>query len=77
GKNIANPCAAILSAAMLLETSFGLIEEATLIRKAIEQCLNDGFVTEDIRKGSGITTTQIGDKIADLICTKKKQLLTM
>jgi 3-isopropylmalate dehydrogenase len=75
GKNIANPCGAILSAAMLLETSFGLTEEATLIRKAVEQCLNDGFVTEDIKKGSGVTTTQLGDKIAELIRTKKKELL--
>ncbi len=75
GKNIANPCGAILSAAMLLETSFGLTEEATLIRKAVEQCLNDGFVTDDIKKGSTVTTTQLGDKVAELIRTKKKELL--
>ncbi len=77
GKNIANPCGAILSAAMLLDTSFGLTEEATVIRKAVEQCLNDGFVTEDIKKGSTVTTTQIGDKIAELIKTRKKELLAV
>src|SRR6478609_84617 len=72
GKNIANPCAAILSAAMLLETSFGLTEEASLIRKAVEECLNVGFVTSDIKKDSTVTTTQVGDKVAELI--KAKQL---
>src|SRR6478735_4949311 len=72
GKNIANPMAAILSAAMLLETSFGLTEEAAVIRKAVEECLNTGFITSDIKKDSTITTTQVGDKIAELI--KAKQL---
>jgi 3-isopropylmalate dehydrogenase len=75
GKNIANPCAAILSAAMLLETSFGLTEEATVIRKAVEKCLNEGFITEDIIKDSKVTTTQVGDKIAELIKTKKLELI--
>jgi len=70
GKNIANPCAAILSAAMLLETSFGLNEEAAVIRKAVEECLNVGFVTSDIKKDSTITTTQVGDKVAELIKAK-------
>lgn len=77
GKNIANPCAAILSAAMLLETSFGLLEEAAVIRKAVEECLNKGFVTSDIKKDSTITTTQVGDKVAELITTKKKELLAI
>lgn len=77
GKNIANPNGAILSAAMLLETSFGLTEEAALIRKAVEDCLNNGIVTVDIQKDSTYTTTQIGDKVAELIKTKKKELLAI
>lgn len=77
GKNIANPCAAILSAAMLLETSFGLNEEAALIRKAVEECLNKGIVTSDIKKDSKVTTTEVGDKVAELIKTKKKELLAI
>lgn len=77
GKNIANPNGAILSAAMLLETSFGLTEEAALIRKAVEECLNKGIVTTDIRKDSKNTTTEIGDKVAELIRTKKKELLAI
>lgn len=77
GKNIANPNGAILSAAMLLETSFGLHEEAALIRKAVEDCLNKGIVTMDIQKDSKYTTTEIGDKVAELIKTKKKELLAI
>jgi 3-isopropylmalate dehydrogenase len=77
GLNIANPNGSILSAAMLLEMSFGLIEEAALIKKAVEDCLNSGVVTSDIIKGSKYTTTQIGDKVAELIKTKKKELLAM
>lgn len=77
GLNIANPNGSILSAAMLLEMSFGLIEEAALIRKAVEDCLNSGIVTSDIIKGSKYTTIQIGDKVAELIKTKKKELLAL
>jgi 3-isopropylmalate dehydrogenase len=72
GKNIANPNGSILSAAMLLEMSFGLNEEAALIRKAVEDCLNSGFVTTDIKKDSKHTTTEIGNKVAEFIKTKKK-----
>ena len=67
GKNIANPMAAILSAAMLLETSFGLIEEARAIESAVEKCMNDGVVTVDIDPESKLGTTDIGDKVVELI----------
>lgn len=75
GKGIANPNGSILSAAMLLEMSFGLVEEAALIRKAVEDCLNSGIVTSDIIKDTKYNTTQIGDKVAELIRTKKAELL--
>ncbi len=73
GQNIANPNGSILSAAMLLETSFGLHAEAKAIRDAVEQCLNEGIVTGDIKKGSTYTTDQIGDKVAELISAKVLQ----
>lgn len=71
GQNIANPNGSILSAAMLLETSFGLLEEAKAIRDAVAQCLDDGFVTVDIKKDSTYTTEQIGDKIVSILKSKK------
>lgn len=72
GKNIANPNGSILSAAMLLEMSFGLRDEAATIRKAVEECLNSGIVTVDIKKESTYTTEQIGDKVAEIIKASAK-----
>lgn len=48
GKNIANPLATILSAAMMLRLSFGMHEEAGAIEKAVNQVLDAGFRTKDI-----------------------------
>jgi len=48
GKNIANPIAQILSAAMLLRHSFGLNAEAADIEKAVDQALIAGYRTRDI-----------------------------
>ncbi len=67
GKNIANPMAAILSAAMLLETSFGLVDEARAIENAIAGCMDKGFVTVDIDPVNNIGTKEVGDKIVEFI----------
>lgn len=66
GKNIANPMATILSAAMLLEYSFGLIEEARAIEAAVEKALDNNIVTEDINKGQ-YGTDAVGSAIASYI----------
>ena len=49
GKDIANPIAAILSAAMMLRYSFDLAEEADAIEKAVADVLADGLRTADIK----------------------------
>lgn len=67
GKNIANPFGAILSAAMLLEYSFGMIEESKAIKDAVMQAMNEGFVTEDINKKQARGTEEVGDKVAEFI----------
>ena len=67
GKNIANPMAAIFSAAMLLETSFGLIEEARMIEKAVMNCMENNFVTVDINPDENVGTTAVGDKVVEYI----------
>jgi len=67
GKNIANPLGAILSAAMLLQTSFGLDKEAAAIRKAVEDSLGAAFVTQDINPTKYHSTTEVGDRIAGAI----------
>ena len=55
GKNIANPLATILSAAMMLEMSFNLKLESDLIRKSVEKSIDEGYVTQDLSNGSYIT----------------------
>ena len=48
GQNKANPLASILSAALMLEISFGLIEEAKRVTQAVSQTLKEGYRTGDI-----------------------------
>jgi 3-isopropylmalate dehydrogenase len=68
GKNIANPVAAILSAAMMFEYAFGLMEEGKAIRNAVAASLEAGFVTEDLAAGAtSHSTSEVGDWIANQI----------
>ncbi|WP_026892121.1 3-isopropylmalate dehydrogenase [Lacrimispora aerotolerans] len=69
GKNIANPIATILSAAMMLRYSFDLDEEAKAVEKAVEAVLQEGYRTGDIFSEGNIrvTTTEMGDLIAERI----------
>lgn len=62
GKNIANPLATILSAAMMLEYEFDMQAEAALIRKAVETSISQKYTTEDIAGGKQ-STSQVGDFI--------------
>ena len=66
GKNIANPIAQILSAAMLLEY-FGLIEEGKVVREAVEASIENNVCTPDIQKNEGkaYSTEEVGQWIAD------------
>jgi 3-isopropylmalate dehydrogenase len=52
GRDEANPLAAILSAAMLLEHSLGMRGEAELIMHAVESVIRDGFRTRDLGAGA-------------------------
>lgn len=63
GKNIANPVGAILSAAMLLEHSFGLAEEGNTIREAVRSSIEEGVLTVDLNKENPSSTTEVGDFI--------------
>lgn len=67
GKNIANPMATILSAAMMLEISLDLVKEADAIRSAIDACLSQNVVTKDLSKEKAYSTTEVGDFIAKKI----------
>ena len=68
GKNIANPLATILSAAMMFEMSFNLKLESDLIKNSVEKSIEEGFVTQDLSNGSVYySTSEVGDKICDYI----------
>lgn len=66
GKDIANPIATVLSAAMLLE-SLDLTAEAKAIRDAVDASMKEGIVTEDITTGKAYKTSEVGDWLAEYI----------
>jgi 3-isopropylmalate dehydrogenase len=63
GKDIANPLATVLSAAMMFEYAFDLQEEAKAISDAVNRSLEAGFVTEDLagEGGKAYKTSEVGD----------------
>jgi 3-isopropylmalate dehydrogenase len=67
GKGIANPIAAILTAAMMLRYTFNLQAEADAIERAVDETLRAGYRTADIAKG-GVTptsTSEMGSQIRE------------
>ena len=68
GKNIANPLATILSAAMMFEDAFSLKEEANLIREIVNKSLENSIVTEDLSDGKkSYSTSEVGDWLVSQI----------
>lgn len=68
GKNIANPLATILSAALMFEYAFNLKDEGALIRKAVNASMEQKIVTEDIAfEEKAYSTSEVGNWIVDYI----------
>ncbi len=67
GKDMANPIAAILSAAMMFEYAFNMPDEGKIIRDAVNASLEAGVVTADIAEGKAFKTSEVGDWIAEWI----------
>ncbi len=68
GKDIANPLATVLSAAMMFEYAFNLPEEAKAISDVVNLSLEKGIVTEDIAEGEkSYKTSEVGDWLAEQI----------
>jgi len=64
GQNKANPLGAIGSVAAMLEYSFGLNKEAAAVYRAVEEVLNAGKVTADLKpQTTPLTTSQVGDAV--------------
>ena len=68
GKDIANPLATILSAAMMFEDAFKLKEEAKLIRDVVNLSLEQLIVTEDLSEGGkSFSTSEVGSWLSNEI----------
>jgi 3-isopropylmalate dehydrogenase len=72
GKNLANPIAEIIAAALMLRYSFGFDDVAKAIEAAVGKVLSAGFRTADIFTPGAtglrkVSTTEMGDAIAEAI----------
>ncbi|SER98456.1 3-isopropylmalate dehydrogenase [Gracilibacillus ureilyticus] len=69
GKGIANPIAMILSAAMMLRYSFDMNDEAQAIEDSVENVLNQGYHTADLKSNDGklVNTTEMTELIVKAI----------
>ena len=69
GKDIANPLATVLSAAMMLEYAFNLKDEAQLIREAVEASLSAKYVKGDIAEQGepSYKTSEVGKWLVDYV----------
>ena len=77
GKNLANPIASILSAALMLDIGFGLKNESALIMDAVKEVLTEGFRTVDIADSTSnpdriLGTNEMGEKIIKQLIRLKK-----
>lgn len=71
GQSIANPYSMIGSIAMMLEYSFGMLDESKNVWAAMQSVFAAGFSTSDLSKpGSGVTmlsTQEFGDKVVEYL----------
>ncbi|MGN1392999.1 MAG: 3-isopropylmalate dehydrogenase [Succinivibrionaceae bacterium] len=75
GKNIANPVAQILSAALMLRYSFKLEDAAKAIETAVSAVLNEGYLTGDLlASGTSKHEVQSTSSMGDLIAKKIEEL---
>jgi 3-isopropylmalate dehydrogenase len=65
GKGVANPCATILAAAMMLDLSFGQKEAARAVESAVEAALSSGARTRDIAAAgeTALSTDDMTDRV--------------
>ena len=71
GQGIANPCAQILSASLMLRYSLGLSEAADSIDNAVRKTIDHGYRTGDIYTNEAdttmVNTAEMGSKIIEFI----------
>lgn len=73
GRDIANPVAAILSAAMLLD-HFNLHSEADAVHQAVRSVLEAGMGTPDLKPEKTLGCKEMGQKVVDLLTEGHRDL---
>lgn len=68
GKDVANPIATVLAAAMMLRDSLGLTEESAAVERAVEKVLEEGWRTADIMQDGAKKVK--GSEMAKLIAER-------
>lgn len=63
GRGVVNPVGSILSAAMMLRSSFGLSAEALAVEKAVGETLSSGLRTADLAPSDTVPTEEMGSAI--------------
>jgi 3-isopropylmalate dehydrogenase len=74
GKGIANPLASILSAALLLDISFGLKDESESVIKAVEEALKEGYRTRDIADANTAQEKILGTEVMGNVISNKVRI---
>lgn len=70
GRGIANPVGTILSVAMLLRHSLGMVAEARCVEQAVSDALAAGVATGDVNAGTPRSTSEVGDWITERIVSQ-------
>lgn len=78
GKGIANPLASILSAALMLDISFGLKDESNAVIRAVEKTLQEGYRTRDIADANTPHEKVLGTEVmGNVICNQVRMVATV
>lgn len=75
GKNIANPIGSILSAAMMLDMSFNLSVESSLVTRAVTEVINIGYLTKELSEKQYYSTNEVGDKISSFVLQEMYEMI--
>ena len=65
GRGVVNPVGAILSAAIMLRSSFGLPVEAYAVERAVAGALSAGLRTADLAPANTVSTEEMGDAVCE------------
>jgi len=75
GKGIANPIGSILSAAMMLDMSFNMGVESSLINRAVKEVIEMGYLTPELAGKYSYTTSEVGEKISSFVLEEMHEMI--